>query len=238
MPITKEQLKRLNAAAEDGTFDEVQKEIFDSVAKADGYKTPEDIQGLKDKNGELIGKIKVLQGKVLTDDQKKILDKLENSSIMTIDDVEKLLNADPKDPKGGDDDAVNKQIKMLQKQLEDQQQRTETEKAQRLTETKKSVIDKALSAANLPTHLHAHFATQADVLEQDGKVSVVWKDDPDGLCPPIADHINQWSKTEEAKIYIKAPNSSGAGSGSGSGSGSSQAGGNDDGSVFSENDFS
>lgn len=211
MAITKEDLQAYMNSDEG-------KEVFSAIFKAEierqGYRAPDEITGLVNKNKELLGKLK--EAKEQKSDP--LLTKLEKYAIYNEDDLENMLSTATATK--GKDVETERMLKKLQRDLETTAtQKAEFEKqAATLKERfykaeKEKAISQALISAGIDDKAHdilsVYFDRFAKVEEDDDKLSIIADDGAQRL--PLSDYIKQWSTTDKAKHYIKAPVNMGAG---------------------------
>lgn len=180
---------------------------FNSVVAEKGYKTPEEIDGLVKKNGELLNKVAKLNRGQTSTDQMVILEKLAEAGIYSVDDLNPVVGGD----KSVDGD---RRIKRLEKELEEAQSVYKSERSARLSTVKENSIIRSLKDAKIKESAfdmaYAYFDKLAEVEEVDGRVSVVAKDSA-GLGPAIDSFISEWAKSDAAKDYVEKPLNIGAG---------------------------
>ena len=178
-------------------------------AKAQGYKAPDEVEGLIRKKDELLHKISKLNRDSTTEEQRRILEVINELGVESAEDIEAALS---KKGKGGDD--FERKYKRLQKEADDHKALYERERQQRISYAKDNAIIQALKEAGIKDSAFdmafAYFDRVAEVEDTDGKTTVVARD-KDGLGPPITSYILDWSKTEAAKDYVRKPVNSGAG---------------------------
>ena len=195
--------------ADEAAKAELETELSD-WAKAQGYKAPEDVEGLVKKKDELLHKISKLNRDQTTEEQRRILEVITELGVESAEDIEAALSK--KNGKGSED--FERKLKRLQKEAEENKALYERERQQRIAYAKDNAIIQALKEANIKDSAFdmafAFFERLADVEESDGKITVVAKD-KDGLGPPIGSYIAEWSKTDAAKDYVRKPVNSGAG---------------------------
>jgi hypothetical protein len=180
-------------------------------AKEQGFKAPDEIEGLVNKKNELLEKLAKTKQNQLTDEQRRILDALRENGFESADD---LQDAFSKSGKKDDSEKVDRTIKQLQKQLEDVQSKYSNERTTRLTMEKSSAIEKAMDKAGIRPDardlVRAYFDKKAIVEETDKGVSIIAQDD-EGLGPPISDYVENWAKSDAGKNYVQKPVNIGAG---------------------------
>lgn len=184
------------------------KAILQEIAKEHGFEAPDDIQGLKSKNAELIGKMKKL-----SDRAKELEDKISGI------DFEEYEELKVKKDKSNPDDKTLRELKKLQSDLE-----KERGEKTRLTGDfhrllKEQALSRAFKESNIdPIHeslLQSAFLGKARI-DDDLQVII----DDGGLGLPIKDFFKQWSESETGKVYVAKPINAGTQSGPFSGKGS------------------
>lgn len=188
-------------------------ETFNSWVKEQGYKSPEEVEGLAKKKDELLGKVSKLNKERVSEDKREILNMLDELGVQSAEDIKSLFEKKSGDKKD------DRELKKYEKQLQELQERYDSEHKTRLNMAKENAIVKALKEAGVKDSAfdmaYAYFDRQAEVEETDNGVSVIAKD-KDGLGPSIDNYIKEWAKGDAAKDYIQKPMNVGAGvSGSG-----------------------
>jgi hypothetical protein len=177
-------------------------------AKSQGYKAPDEIEGLVKKKDELLSKISKLNRDQTTEEQRRILEAINELGVESADELVTALS------KKGSGDELERKLKRLQKEAEENKALYETERKQRISYAKDNAIIQALKEAGIKDSAFdmafAYFDRIADVEESDGKVKVIAKD-KEGLGPSIDSFIAEWSKTDAAKDYVRKPANKGAG---------------------------
>jgi hypothetical protein len=183
-----------------------------------GYKTAEDIAGLERKKDELLEKVSKGQA-----NKKATTELFDKYKIVDLDDLSvKLATLAGAQEKESDLENMARRLKLIEQTAEEDKERAGQEKALRVNSEKKSQILSALKGVHVDDVsldlLSPYFANKVNIEEENGKINLVVTTD-DGSSP-LKSFIEDWSKTDEAKRYIKAPANFGGGSnGSGGGGG-------------------
>lgn len=177
-------------------------------AKSQGYKSPDEVEGLVKKKDELLSKISKLNRGQTTEEQRQILEALNEVGYESADEVIAALSGNKK----GDD--LERQLKRIKKEAEENRTLYEQERQQRISYAKDNAITQALKKAGVKDSAFdmafAYFDRLAEVEEVDGKLKIVAKDS-EGLGPSIDSFIEEWSKTDAAKDYVQQAANKGAG---------------------------
>lgn len=202
MGITKEELITF-IATEEG------KAIFGEVAKGLGFG---DTTGLVNKNKELLGEIKGLQGKVSDIEGRfKPFDGLNPDEVKTA--LEKFKNPD----KFRDDDPRLKNFELELKQIRGQleTEKSEKEKANKILEDREKTdrISSALKEAGFAPEYHEVLTTtlkQKAILKksEDGKLSVVVDDGT--AVNDIGEYAKAFAKSDAGKPFLPRPTNTSA----------------------------
>ena len=192
--------------------DENDNKEFSDYVKGIGFETPDDIQGLKNKNSDLISTQKKLKEQI--GDLQKRLDEID------IDEYNELKN------KSGNNDEVSKLTREF-KRLQEKFDESEKSRSGLETELNKTLKINALNSAFDefkidPLHrdtLREAFANKTKI-EIDGDARRVLVDDGDGLGVETAEYFKKWIETDKGKLYLTKPENKGAGSNQLGGSGS------------------
>lgn len=183
-----------------------------------GYIPKENIDGLVSKKNELLGKLAQLKKRTVGDDEKLLLDTLRELGIMDIESLKGL-----KEKETGKSEAELKAVK-FERENKELADRLKKESEARKTAEKRFSLIRELEALNVDPEtmpvLLDHFDKRTGAEEEDGKIKIVGFD-TDGLSLPLNSFIKEWSKTEAAKRFIRAPESTGGGSGGPGSSGAS-----------------
>ena len=219
MPITVDEFKELIQNPE------ASKELL-PILKAAGFETPDDIQGLKAKNNEILVKMKKIN------EEKANLQKLIDDA----DYQEYLANKDNQNTQtqnsGNEEfDKLQREYKKLSidlKKLSDEKAQLAEEKSKIESTFFQDRIDTQLSAALDvagfdPKHkklLQDALRGKATIDNSDGKYAAILEDEH-GLPLPAKDYALAYANTEAGKEYLKKPENKGAGSQGFNGTGSS-----------------
>lgn len=221
MTITKEQIQEyLNSDEGKAVF----AEVFNAEIQARGYKAPDEITGLANKNRELLGEIVKLKNSKKDD---PLLTTLQKYAINDIEDLENVLSTTTTTK--GKADEVERMAKRLERELDTERKaKAETEKALNSIKSrfhsaeKQRAILHSLAEHGIDESAHdilsVYFDRYAKVEEdENGNISILADDGAQSL--PLRDYIKQWSTTDKAKNYIKAPVNAGGGTSTGSAQG-------------------
>lgn len=191
--------------------DEESKQQIIEWAKEQGFKAPDEVEGLVNKKNELLEKLAKTKKSQLSDEQKQLLETIQE---LGYDSAEDLQDALSKGKKKDDSEKVDRELKKMQKQLEDYQSKYEQERSTRLSLVKDRAIDKAMDKAGIRPDARelarAYFDRKAQVEETDDGISVIAQDE-EGLGPPIEEYIEKWAKSDTGKNYVQKPVNVGAG---------------------------
>lgn len=214
-----------------------QSQVNEYVTK-NGYKKPEEITGLVNKNHEIIAEKKRLQARLKeiendpsSSKARLVAELLEQGGVFSPDDdadtiKQKLQKAVPVDKYS----ELEVKLRRMEKQLADKAEQekallaqAEQERNKRYNSEKDRVIASTLDSVGLLPEAKEvflnYFSGMAKVSENEGKLNI-FVEDKEGLMPSIDAHIKAWAKSDQAKAFIKAPVSVGAGiSGGGKGPG-------------------
>jgi len=193
MPITKEDLAEY-------LQDENNKTEFNELAKSLGYETPEDIEGLRNKNNEVILKLK--KEKEERTKLQKTLDEIN------LDEYYEYKNGADSNGK------AQAQANALQKKLESLiQEKTDIE-SKYMSSQIESQLSQALEATGFKTHkgiLKQALQGKAKVENDNGKPIVIIEDE-NGLPLPVKEYLISFANSEDGKRYLDQPENKGAGS--------------------------
>lgn len=193
--------------ADEATKAELESELS-GWAKSQGYKAPDEVEGLVKKKDELLSKISKLNRGQTTEEQRRILEVITELGVESADDITAALS------KSSTADDFERKLKRLQKEAEENRSLYERERKERMSYAKENAIMQALKEAGIKDTAFdmafAYFDRIAEIEDADGKLSVVAKD-KEGLSPPIQSYIAEWSKTDAAKDYVQKPVNIGAG---------------------------
>jgi len=174
------------------------KAVFEELLKNEiankGYKAPEEITGLSNKNRELL-------------------------AIMDVEDLDNFLSTSPQ--KKTESEEINRKLQRLERELEaerkskaDYETALKQQKEKFFNAEKQTAILKALSAVGVDESatdvLSVYFDRLAKVEEDEtGNLSILADDGVQSKS--LIDYVSEWSKTDKAKNYIKATSNAGAG---------------------------
>ena len=193
------------------------------------FKTTEDISGLEKNRNDLLGQNKKLRDRIksspdLDDEKKKMLDFLEKSSIIDAEDLESSLTSKSDDVKSSAELArLKKALEVHQSKASELTAALESERKGRMNDAVKIKLSQELGKVDFTTNevreifLERFLGKAQAELTEDGQLNVF--DSTDGVTP-ISEAIASWSKTDNAKPFLKATVNSGGGAGSGQGQGS------------------
>ena len=194
MSISKEELREFLNDSEN-------QDLLVELAKEKGFKTDDEITGLKNKNLEILSEKKELKKKY--DELKKTIDSVDIDEYNLL--KEQVENSQGKDQKVT---KLERDFKRLEEQLKkEQEQKNEVAKKYRST-LKKIKIVEALDNNNIdPQHkdiILSAFSGRAEV-EEDGEVLIT---NGGGLGQPVNEFFEQWV-AEDGKRYLKEAQSTG-----------------------------
>ena len=185
-----------------------------------GFKSAEDIAGLSRKNEELLGKVAKSQKA-----KAQLTEVYDKFGIIDAEDLKaKLATLEKSEETASDHDKLQRRLEIVEKAAKDADERAKVEKALRADSEKRAQITSGMKGVHVNDAsfdvLMPYFSQRAKVTESDnGTINLVVESD-DGSSP-FNSYIEEWSKTDNAKQFIRAPGNSGAGaSGPGSGSNS------------------
>lgn len=185
---------------------EENKAAFTELVKALGYETPDDIEGLKKKNRELIGKNQELKKSI--DENNKILDSIDLEEYNTL--------KQSKTGKAGDDELnqLKRELKKAQDKLEAEVKRAgelETGYHSTLKEAaiQKALVDNKFSDQHFSL-LKSAFLGKAKVEQDNGSYGVVI-DNGDGIGLPVSEFFKTFSQSDQGKAYLQTAQNAGAG---------------------------
>jgi hypothetical protein len=182
-----------------------------SYVQEQGYRAPEEVEGLVKKKDELLEKLAKANKSKLSDDQRSLLDTLHEMGYDSAEDLTAALSGSKKQVES---DKLSRDLQKMQKQFEELQSRYETERSTRLTIEKDRAIDKAMDKAGIRPDARelarAYFDRKARVEETDDGLTIYAQDD-EGLSPSIDEYIEKWAKSEQGKNYVQKPVNVGAG---------------------------
>lgn len=213
--ITIEQLKEFATTPEG-------KEIFNSFAgeyaKEQGWKSPEEISGLVEKNRHLIVEMKKLKDRPSVDENDKILlDFLKEKNIFDNEDLEKVFSGQAKGEETTDEERrahkkALKELEFLEAENSKINSLFDSERALRIKSLRDSELNDCLIEAKVkPEVIPVVKRFLVDEIKheigEDGGVKFFAKDE----ITTAKDFVMAWSKTEMAKTFIMKPESSGSG---------------------------
>lgn len=198
------------------------KAVFEELLKNEiankGYKAPEEITGLSNKNRELLAEIAKKNEKIKKSDE-KYLTILQKHGIMDVEDLDNFLSTSPQ--KKTESEEINRKLQRLERELEaerkskaDYETALKQQKEKFFNAEKQTAILKALSAVGVDESatdvLSVYFDRLAKVEEDEtGNLSILADDGVQSKS--LIDYVSEWSKTDKAKNYIKATSNAGAG---------------------------
>ena len=190
--------------------DEESKQQIIEWAKEQGFKAPDEVEGLVNKKNELLEKLAKTKKSQMSDEQRQLIETINELGYDSAEDLQDALSKGKKN----DSDKADRDMKKLQKQLEDYQGKFESERNRRLSMEKATAIERAMDKAGIRSDarelVRAYFDRRAQVEETDNGVSIIAQDD-EGLGPPIDDYISNWAKSDAGKNYVQKPVNVGAG---------------------------
>jgi regulator of replication initiation timing len=195
--------------------DEKNAEAFKELAKAVGYETPEDINGLLKKNQELILKHKKLREENET--IKKTLDEID------MDEYLELKKKVESSGKASDElTKLQRDLKKISDDLEKERKaRSESEGFLNRTLTENALIEALDSNGFDSKHkdlLKSAFLGKARIEMEENNRSVVLENG-DGLGLPAKEFFKQFAQSENGKVYLRQPDNKGTGASGFSGTG-------------------
>ena len=193
------------------------KTIVSGWLKEAGYRSADDIAGLEHKKDELLGKVAKSQK-----DKAALNELYTKHGIVDADDLDlKLAMLEGAEAKGTEMEKLQRRLEIIEKAAETDKKLAETERALRVSSEKKAQILSELKKAHVNDesfdYLMPYFNGLVKAEDEDGKINL-FVDTGDGPSP-LNTFIETWSKTDNAKQFIKAPGNSGAGSTGAGGSG-------------------
>lgn len=182
--------------------DENNKAVFDELVKSIGYEPESNISGLKNKNTELLGKLKKLKDDIT--EKQKVLDGIDMEGYTNyVDSLDK--------GQGGNQDLIK--IKRELKETKDELEKLKGIDSEYNNVLVESAISKALDENGIDQKhksiLTSAFLGKAKVEIDDNKRNVIIDDD--GLGLPPKDFFEKWTETETGKAYLTKPDNAGAG---------------------------
>lgn len=194
------------------------KAVIASFVDESGYKTADDIAGLERKKNELLEKVAKANG-----DKKTITELYDKYGIIDSDDLAaKLATLADAGAKGSELEKLQRRFDAIERAAKQAEERAASEKALRAESEKRSQILSGLKEAHVNDEsidvLIPYFERLVKAEEGDGgKISLVV--DTDAGPSPFKSYVQDWSKTDKAKTFIKAPANKGGGSGGPGGDG-------------------
>ena len=144
-------------------------------AKEQGYKAPDEVEGLVNKKNELLEKLAKTKKSQMSDEQRQLIETINELGYDSAEDLQDALSSKKK--KGDDSDKADRDMKKLQKQLEDYQGKFESERNRRLSLEKSTAIERAMDKAGIRSDarelVRAYFDRRAQVEETDNGVSII-----------------------------------------------------------------
>ena len=174
---------------------------FDVLVKSLGYETQDDIQGLKNKNTELVGKLKKIKDEAL--EKQKVLDNID------LDAYNDYLNGGNK-AKNSDLSKAQRDLKIATEEL-DKFKKVDSKFNDVLIrlELERALEESGIDARHKPI-LTSAFLGKAKV-EVDGtdftERSVIIDDDGLGQSPK--EYFKKWVETDTGKAYLAKPDNKG-----------------------------
>lgn len=234
------------------------KEAIGKIASATGMKTEDEFNRVVSKKDEILDEKKKLQIKykkfeganIDVDKYTKAVDALEELEEAGFLDEDGNVNHKAF-KEGGNSEEYDIKIKRLEKQYA-RELAEANKKSTSLEERNNGLINKittglikdqlmgALETVNVSSKhkdmVYGSFLHRASVEQEgDDEFNVVIKDD-DGTPLSVGEFFKSWAGSEQAKLYIQAPETTGGGSGGGAGGGKGSGEGSGD--AFSEDQFS
>jgi hypothetical protein len=198
MAITEEEFKEF-------IQDENNKGLFDEVARAYGYKTEDDIQGLKNKNYELLGKLKTIKT-----EKEEVQKQLDNIDINGYNDyVSKSSSGKDKSDKS---DRELTRIKEALKEKEESYKALERDLNDNLISSSLSKVFDQIKVDPKHKELLSSAYKGKAIVEVDGKERQVVIQNGDGLGLPAKEYFQKWAESDQGKEYLIKPDNSGANS--------------------------
>lgn len=195
------------------TREQIETELSD-WAKQQGYKAPDEVEGLVKKKDELLQKVSRLNRETTSEEQRNILEAINELGIESADDIKQLVSDKAGKKSGESNEEYERRLKRLQKEAEQYKQNYESEHSKRLGYAKENAIVRALKEAGVKDNAfdlaYAYFDRIAEVEDGDNGATVIAKDS-EGLGPPIEKYISEWAKSDAARDYIRKPVNKGAG---------------------------
>lgn len=171
-----------------------------SYMREQGYKAPDEVEGLVNKKNELLEKLAKTKKSQMSEAQRALLEAVTEMGYESADDLQEALS--------GKGEKVDRDLRKMQKQLEELQSKYDAERSSRIAIEKDRAIDQAMDKAGIRPDarelVRAYFDKRAKVEEADGTLSIVAQDD-EGMSPPIDEYIENWAKSEQGMNYVQKP---------------------------------
>ena len=219
MALLKDLIEKWNSLSDE------EKEEFEAVE----FKSADDIAGLEKKRDDLLGQNKKLRDRLkaggeIPKEKQALLDILEKHSIIDTEDLEAVLSQKSEDGKLLQENSrLQKALESSKSKIEELNSANEKLNTQRTSDKVSAAISKALDNYSFASGyakdlIQKEFVSKAQAdMADDGTLSIF--DSADGITP-ISDSIESWSKTDEAKTFLKAAVNKGGGAGGSSDGGS------------------
>ena len=188
------------------------KAVMSSFMEETGYRSKDDVQGLENKKNELLGKLKKS-----TDSNRSVLELFKKYDIIDNEDLEgKLTTLASAKSNETDVQKMQRRLEIIEKAAKESDERANMEKSKRATSEKKAQIQSALKEIHvddvsfdiLLPYFDRMVKTEED---ENGKINLI-VESGEGSSP-FSSFVDEWSKTDKAKQFIKAPSNRGGGSG-------------------------
>lgn len=184
--------------------DENNKKEFVSLVKGLGFETPDDIQGLKNKNQELIDDKKKLREKI-----ENIEKKLDKFNEIDLDEYEELKSKSSGNK--GNDELVKLQRDL--KKLQEKYDKDIEDKTALESDLNKTLIKNAINTAFdenkidpvFRNDLQDAFSGKAKIEVEDGERRILFEDKEAG------EYFKEWAESDKGKVYLVKPENSGFG---------------------------
>lgn len=174
------------------TIDLQDKEVLKALKEA-GYVSANDVEGLKNKNAELLGKLK--DGKATTEELEKLQSQLKEIEDAKLKDSENWTELETR---------LRTEMGELKGNLESQNGALTTALVER------DLMSELVKAKVAPQFIEAAKAMHGSKVEYtDGKTLVDGK--------PLGEFIGEWAQSDEGKHFVAAPDNNGGGAPGGGG---------------------
>jgi len=177
-----------------------------AYVREQGYKAPDEVEGLVKKKNELLEKLAKTKKAQLSESQRALLESIHEMGYESAEDLQEALS--------GNGEKVDRDLRKMQRQLEELQSKYDAERSARVTIEKDRAIDKAMDKAGIRPDarelVRAYFDKRAKVEESESGLAIFAQDD-EGMSPPIDEYIDTWAKSEQGKNYVQKPVNVGAG---------------------------